>query len=181
MPRFCRFSRTGNHCKKARGDERDLTARARSLNGLRLSSERAQEFCEYDSAYKLASPQVYLWRMTIFLIIAAFVALVLYRQVLTAFEANPGLNSVIFAVLAIGIALAFRQIFRLFPEIRWVNTFRVAEPGIEVERPPILLAPMATMLGDRIGAGWRSRPTPCGRSSTRSRCGSTKIATWAAT
>ena len=40
---------------------------------------------------------------------------------------------------------------RLFPEVRWVNTFRIAEPGIEVERPPVLLAPMATLLGDRIG------------------------------
>src|SRR6185369_15892832 len=38
-----------------------------------------------------------------------------------------------------------------FPEIRWVNTFRIAEPGIEVERSPVLLAPMATLLGDRIG------------------------------
>jgi hypothetical protein len=105
---------------------------------------------EYDP-YKLASPQVYLWRMTIFLIIAAFVALVLYAQVLNAFRANPGLNSVIIAVLVIGIGLSFRQIFRLFPEIRWVNTFRVAEPGVEADRPPVLLAPMATLLGDRIG------------------------------
>jgi hypothetical protein len=105
---------------------------------------------EYDP-YKLASPQIYLWRMSIFLIIAAFIALILYRQVINAFEANPGLNAVIIAVLLIGIALAFRQVLRLFPEIRWVNTFRVAEPGIEVERPPVLLAPMATLLGDRIG------------------------------
>jgi hypothetical protein len=105
---------------------------------------------EYDP-YKLASPQIYLWRMSIFLIIAGFIALVLYRQVIDAFQANPGLNTVIVVVLLIGIGLAFRQIFRLFPEIRWVNTFRIAEPGIEVERPPILLAPMATLLGDRIG------------------------------
>ena len=105
---------------------------------------------EYDP-YKLASPQVYLWRMTIFLIIAAFIALALYRQVTAAYLANPALNTVIIAVLALGIGLAFRQIFRLFPEIRWVNTFRVAEPGIEVDRLPVLLAPMATLLGDRIG------------------------------
>jgi hypothetical protein len=105
---------------------------------------------EYDP-YKLASPQVYLWRMTIFLIIAAFVALILYVQVINAFRANPGLNSVIIAVLVIGIGLSFRQIFRLFPEIRWVNSFRVAEPGVEADRPPVLLAPMATLLGDRIG------------------------------
>ncbi len=105
---------------------------------------------EYDP-YKLASPQVYLWRMTIFLIIAAFIALILYKQIYDAFLANPGLNGVILAVLIIGIVLSYRQVFRLFPEIRWVNTFRVAEPGVEVERPPVLLAPMATLLGDRIG------------------------------
>jgi hypothetical protein len=105
---------------------------------------------EYDP-YKLATPQIYLWRMIIFLIIAGFIALILYRQVYEAFLANPGLNGVIVAVLLIGIVLAFRQVLRLFPEIRWVNTFRVAEPGVEVERPPVLLAPMATLLGDRIG------------------------------
>jgi hypothetical protein len=105
---------------------------------------------EYDP-YKLASPQIYLWRMMIFLIITAFIALILYRQAYVAFLSNPGLIGVILAVLAIGILLVFRQVLRLFPEIRWVNTFRVAEPGVEVERPPVLLAPMATLLGDRIG------------------------------
>lgn len=105
---------------------------------------------EYDP-YKLASPQIYLWRMMIFLIITAFLVLILYNQTSVAFMANPGLNGVIIAVLAIGIVLVFRQVLRLFPEIKWVNTFRIAEPGIEVERPPILLAPMATLLGDRIG------------------------------
>lgn len=105
---------------------------------------------EYDP-YKLASPQIYLWRMMIFLIIAAFLVLILYNQASAAFMANPGLNGVIIAVLVIGILLVFRQVIRLFPEIRWVNTFRIADPGIEVDRPPVLLAPMATLLGDRIG------------------------------
>ena len=40
---------------------------------------------------------------------------------------------------------------RLFPEVAWVNGFRLADPGIAVERPPVLLAPMAAILGDRIG------------------------------
>ncbi|MFO1185311.1 MAG: flagellar motor protein MotA [Bauldia sp.] len=105
---------------------------------------------EYDP-YKLASPQVYLWRMSIFLIIAAFLALILKDAVTGAFRANPGLNGVILAVLLVGILLAFRQVIRLFPEVHWVNTFRIAEPGVEVDRPPVLLAPMATLLGDRIG------------------------------
>jgi len=105
---------------------------------------------EYDP-YKLATPKVYLWRMIVFLIIAAFIALILSRQAYAAFLSNPGLNAVIIAVLVIGVLLAFRQVLRLFPEIRWVNTFRVAEPGVEAERSPVLLAPMATLLGDRIG------------------------------
>ena len=89
--------------------------------------------------------------MIIFLIIAGFIALILYQQAYTPSCPIPALNGVIIAVLVIGIVLSFRQVLRLFPEIRWVNTFRVAEPGIEVERSPVLLAPMATLLGDRIG------------------------------
>jgi hypothetical protein len=54
-------------------------------------------------------------------------------------------------VLVIGILLSFRQVIRLFPEVAWVNSFRLADPGIAVERPPVLLAPMAAILGDRIG------------------------------
>ena len=105
---------------------------------------------DYDP-YKLASPQVYLWRMMIFVIIAAFLAVILYEQLWNAFLANPALNGVIVAVMMIGTVLAFRQVWRIFPEVRWVNTFRIAEPGIEVERAPVLLAPMATLLRDRVG------------------------------
>jgi hypothetical protein len=106
---------------------------------------------EYDP-YKLASPQIYLWRMMIFLIINAFLVLILSKQAIVAFMSNPGLNGVIIGTLAIGIVLVFRQVLGLFPEIKWVNSFRVADPGIEVERAPVLLAPMATLLGDRIGS-----------------------------
>ena len=101
--------------------------------------------------YKLSSPQVYLWRMLVFLTVSSFVALVLYRQILSAFQSNPGLNIVILSVLIIGIFLSFRQVIRLFREISWVNGFRLGDPGLEVTRSPVLLAPMATLLGDRIG------------------------------
>ena len=47
--------------------------------------------------------------------------------------------------------LAFRQVIRLFPEIDWVNGFRLADPGSRSNDPPVLLAPMAAILGDRIG------------------------------
>jgi hypothetical protein len=105
---------------------------------------------DYDPQ-KLGSPLVYLWRMVIFIVITTFLAMILSRQILTAFQSNPGLNSAIIGVLVIGILLAFRQVMRLFPEVRWVNNFRVGEPGIEMYRKPVLLAPMAMLLGDRIG------------------------------
>jgi MotA/TolQ/ExbB proton channel family len=101
--------------------------------------------------FKLSSPRIFLVRMLVFLILCALVVLILYKQIWTAFLANPGLNVLIIGVLVIGIALAFRQVIRLFPEVSWVNGFRLADPGIAVERPPVLLAPMAVLLGDRIG------------------------------
>src|SRR5205085_1691885 len=35
--------------------------------------------------------------------------------------------------------------------VDWVNSFRLAAPGLAVGRPPVLLAPMASILGDRMG------------------------------
>jgi hypothetical protein len=101
--------------------------------------------------FKLSSPRIFLVRMLVFLILCSLVVVVLNKQIWTAFLANPGLNALIIGVLLIGIALAFRQVIRLFPEVNWVNGFRLADPGLAVERPPVLLAPMAVLLGDRMG------------------------------
>src|SRR5262244_679147 len=101
--------------------------------------------------FKLSSPRIFLVRMVVFLTLCALVVIVLYKQIWTAFLANAVLNGVIIFVLAFGIALAFRQVIRLFPEIDWVNGFRIADPGLAVERPPVLLAPMAVLLRDRVG------------------------------
>ena len=109
-------------------------------------------------SHKLTSPQTFLWRMIVFLIIAAFIAAILYPQVHSAFMSNPGLNGLIIGVLVIGIAFVFRMVIRLFPEVHWVNSFRVADPGLELTKQPVLLAPMATMLRDRIGRMTLSAP-----------------------
>ena len=100
---------------------------------------------------KLSSPRIFLFRMMVFVILGALVAFLLNKQIQVAFMANPGLNAVIVAVLLIGIILAVRQVARLYPEIAWVNNFRLADPGLAVERPPVLLAPMAAILGSRVG------------------------------
>jgi hypothetical protein len=101
--------------------------------------------------FKLSSPRIFLVRMLVFLILCALIVIVLYKQIWAAFLANPGLNALIVLVLLIGILLAFRQVIRLFPEVAWVNGFRIADPGLAVARPPVLLAPMAAILGDRVG------------------------------
>ncbi len=105
---------------------------------------------------KLSSPSVFLVRMVVFLVLCALVGVVLYKQIIQAFFANPGLNALIGAVLFIGIILAFRQVIRLYPEVSWVNNFRIADPGLAPARHPRLLAPMAAILGGERSADART-------------------------
>jgi hypothetical protein len=83
----------------------------------------------------------------VFLVLCSLIMIVLYKQIIAAFFANPGLNALIGLVLLIGIVLSFRQVIRLYPEVAWVNNFRIADPGLAMARHPTLLAPMAAILG----------------------------------
>ncbi|QPF87982.1 flagellar motor protein MotA [Bradyrhizobium genosp. L] len=96
---------------------------------------------------KLSSPRIFLVRMLVFLVLCGLIGFVLYKQIITAFFANPGLNALIGLVLLVGIILTFRQVIRLYPEVAWVNNFRIADPGLAIDRRPRLLAPMAAILG----------------------------------
>jgi hypothetical protein len=100
----------------------------------------------------LFTPGLYLWRMFVFLVLVGLLVAILYRQLWAAMINNPGLNMLICLVLLAGILFAFQQVLRLYPEIRWVNAFRIADPGLAISHRPVLLAPMATMLRDRTGA-----------------------------
>jgi hypothetical protein len=100
---------------------------------------------------KLSSPRIFLFRMLVFVVLVGLVAFLLHKQIEVAFMSNPGLNALILGVEVIGVVLALRQVLRLYPEIAWVNNFRLADPGLAVERPPVLLAPMAAILGSRMG------------------------------
>jgi predicted PurR-regulated permease PerM len=84
--------------------------------------------------------------MLVFVALVAFLGFILYRQVTEFFLTNPGLNGLILGVLLVGVVLAFLQVIRLMPEVAWVNTFRT---GDGKDRNPVLLAPMATLLGER--------------------------------
>ena len=131
--------------------------------------------------FKVSSPRIFLVRMLVFLTIGALLVVILNRQIWAAFLANPGLNALIVGVLLIGILLAFRQVVRLFPEIAWVNSFRLADPGLAVERAPVLLAPMAAILRDRVGRMAMSLADHAQPDRIRSRTASTRRATCRAT
>ncbi len=101
---------------------------------------------EFDP-HKLSNPSVFLVSMIIFLIIVGFLAAILYRQILSAFVTNPGLNGLILGVLLVGVLLALVQVVRLIPEVRWVNAFRQGDLDLDEGREPVLLAPMKALLG----------------------------------
>jgi hypothetical protein len=96
--------------------------------------------------------------MLIFLAFAGVGCAALAPRLSDAFFSNVILNGIILGVLLLGIVYIFRQVLLLRPEIAWIENFkqessgRLIFPGtLTDDRPPRLLAPMATMLGDRTG------------------------------
>ena len=100
---------------------------------------------------RLTAPWRYLVRMIVFLLLAGFLLLILAKDLQRAFLANPGLNGLIIGCLFLGIVLALWQVVRLFKEVRWVNELRGARPDLALQSTPALLAPIATLLGDKAG------------------------------
>ncbi|MEM7694112.1 MAG: flagellar motor protein MotA [Pseudomonadota bacterium] len=98
--------------------------------------------------YRLSYPQLYLWRMILFVILIGFLIFIQIVTISEAFLANPVLNGLIIAVGVMGVLLAVLQVTRLFREINWVNRFRSG--AANSRRPPVLLAPMATLLRDGV-------------------------------
>lgn len=99
--------------------------------------------------YHLKSPTIYLVKNVVFLIIVALVGAILWQQIYAFFMANPFINALIALTALVGVLLSFRQIMRLFPEIKWVNSMQ--DGTMARVRQPVLLAPVANLLRDRLG------------------------------
>ena len=101
----------------------------------------------------MSNPLPYLVRMLIFLVGVAALAFVLRDDLIRVFLHTPILDGVIVGVLVLGIVVVFRQVILLWPEVQWLRSFQkrdaVAPPPPAGK--PHLLAPMATMLGERQG------------------------------
>jgi hypothetical protein len=87
--------------------------------------------------------------MAVFTLVVAVVVSVLFKGIQRAFMANAGLNSLIVGALLLGVFYAFRMVWRLGPEINWVNGFRAGLTNAENPAKPRMLAPMAALLGDQ--------------------------------
>jgi hypothetical protein len=96
-------------------------------------------------------PRQFLINMALFLAGAVAVAVLLFRPIVRAFQANPFLNALILFVLLFGMAYIFREVFRLRTDVDWLNNFRRAEPGLTIRAPSQRLAAVAAMLGERHG------------------------------
>ena len=84
--------------------------------------------------------------MLVFLVLCTLITVVLYKQIIAPFcQPRPqradrrGAPDRHHPVVP--------QVIRLYPEVAWVNSFRIADPGLAVDRRPKLLAPMAAILG----------------------------------
>ena len=108
----------------------------------------------------MSNPLPYLVRMLLFLAAVAIIAYLLHHDLLRVFMNTPILNSVIVAVLVIGIFFVMRQVISLWPEVSWLRRFQAREPGAPaLDAQSIdLLAPMAAMLGERQDS-FRLSPT----------------------
>jgi len=93
--------------------------------------------------------------MLLFLGAVGGVGFLLFMSFRNAFLANPALNGLIVGVLLIGVLYNFLQVMRLYPEVTWIENFRDSITNSEARARhaqsamPKLLAPMATMVGDR--------------------------------
>lgn len=96
----------------------------------------------------MSNPKHTLFWMTLFLGIVIGICVLIYIPLQTAFMANWVFNALIFCVLLIGIGITYRQVFMLFPEIRWVAQFRTGRVGLSITQEPRLLKPLARQLGE---------------------------------
>lgn len=96
----------------------------------------------------MSNPKHTLFWMTFFLAVVAIVGVLIHKPLMSAFMANWVFNLMIVGVLIVGVGLAYRQVFILFPEMRWIAQFRTGHSGLSVVQEPRLLKPLARQLGE---------------------------------
>jgi hypothetical protein len=90
----------------------------------------------------------FLFRMILFLAAVVAVGVLLFPQLQRVFLHNVPLNTMILSAAVIGIVFIFRMVLQLQPELAWIEKYKSDRQPLS-RVTPRLLAPMATMLGER--------------------------------
>jgi hypothetical protein len=98
----------------------------------------------------MTRPQRFLTRMIVFLVAIAALTAVLSPTLAGAYLASPALNTLILAVMVLGIAYVFRQVVQLRNEVVWLEAWQAGRAD-QLTWEPQLLGPMARMIGERRG------------------------------
>ena len=93
----------------------------------------------------MSRPIQTLFWMSIFTVVIAVGTVLLAEPLQNAFSSNVVFNSIIVGVLIIGIAINFRQVLQLYPEICWIEAYQNNTLGLKLSRPK-LLSSMSRML-----------------------------------
>lgn len=91
-------------------------------------------------------------QITLMLIVLALViagGVLAYSRIFSIFLINPWLNGTIFAVFLLGILACFWQVVQLVAAVSWIENFAAERPGRPQRAAPLLLAPLAALLGAR--------------------------------
>lgn len=93
-------------------------------------------------------PARYLLRMTAFLAVVGIGLSVVSERLMSAFAANVFLNGLILLVLLVGIVFCLWLVARLWRDVGWIRRYRRSH-DVSAAGTPRMLAPMATMIGER--------------------------------
>lgn len=89
-------------------------------------------------------------QVTLMLIVVGLVAMggwFAYARIYPIFLANPWLNGLILGVFVFGILACFWQVVQLVQSVNWIESFASDRPGRPHVQAPLLLAPLAALLG----------------------------------
>ncbi|WP_391481301.1 biopolymer transporter ExbB [Nereida sp. NH-UV-3] len=70
-------------------------------------------------------------------------------RILPVFLSNLYLNGFILLVFVVGVFACFYQVYQLAASVRFIEGFAQNLPGANIAKPPLLMAPLAALLGSR--------------------------------
>jgi hypothetical protein len=91
-------------------------------------------------------------QVTLMLLVIGLVAMggyFTYARIFPIFLASPLLNGLILSVFVFGILACFWQVVQLVQSVSWIESFATDRPGRPMHKAPLLLAPLAALLGSR--------------------------------